>query len=233
LSSKKSSDMLLDEIIFGQDTPESKEEKVQNFTIYLMNNIDEIEELLGIKEPAIDPVKKKKLDTPPVVLPKIEPTPTPTPTPTAEENMTSMGNVDEVKEAMGVSNTQPIKVEKSINRKEGLAIRNEEMDSDSVYAIPQVNPVFPGGQNAMSNFFSKNITLPENSGKAIKGKVFVRFMVKKNGELSNIYLVKGLSDACNQEALRVVKKMPSWIPATQDKKNVNAWYILPIYFEIE
>jgi protein TonB len=67
----------------------------------------------------------------------------------------------------------------------------------------------------------------------VKGKVFIRFMVKKNGELSNIYLVKGLTNACNMEAIKVVKKMPSWIPATQKGNVVSSWYTLPIYFEIE
>ena len=228
ISSKGKKEMLLDEIIFGQDS-EQKETKSIEANKPLMTNIDEIEEVLGIKEEIkIDPVKKKKVEAPTTGVPiKIAPS-------VETENVTSMGNIDEVKEA-ATQNTkiEPSKAEIFDNKKTSLTINNDDTEVDSVYAIPQVNPMFPGGQSAMRNFFAKNIITPENDGKSVKGKVFVRFMVRKNGELSKIYLVKGLNEACNKEAIRVVKKMPSWIPAMQEGEEVNSWHTLPIYFEIE
>jgi hypothetical protein len=226
LLSKDKKEMLLDEIIFGQDS-EPKETKSIEVNKPLMSNIDEIEEVLGIKEEVkIDPVKKK-VETPVAVNPvKIAPL-------LETENVTSMGNVDEVKEALESVKIQPSKVENFINKKTSLTINIDDIEADSVYAIPQVSPIFPGGQNAMRSFFAKNIITPESDGKSVKGKVFVRFMVKKNGELAKIYLVKGLNDACNKEAIRVIKKMPSWIPATQEGETVSSWHTLPIYFEIE
>ena len=228
LSLKDKKEMLLDEIIFGQDS-DPKDIKSVEINKSLMSNIDEIEEVLGIKEDArIDPVKKKKVETPTVVVPvKTEPV-------VESENVTSMGNVDEVKEAIESTKIQPLKIENPATvKKTSLTINNDEIEADSVYSIPQVNPMFPGGQNAMRSFFAKNIITPESDGKSVKGKVFVRFMVKKNGELAKIYLVKGLNEVCNKEALRVIKKMPSWIPAMQEGEEVNSWHTLPIYFEIE
>jgi protein TonB len=227
LSSKGKKEMLLDEIIFGQDS-EQREVKNGDTNKPLMNNIDEIEEVLGIKEELkIDPVKKKKVETPPVVVPVKS-------TPSIEiDNVTSMGNIDEVKEALESIKSQPEKTQKLTNKKSSLKIENDEFEADSVYAIPQVSAMFPGGSNAMKSFFAKNVNSPESDGKSVKGKVFVRFMVKKNGEIAKIYLVKGLNDACNKEALRVIRKMPSWIPATQEGEDVNSWHTLPIYFEIE
>ena len=228
LSLKDKKEMLLDEIIFGQDS-DPKNIKSVEINKSLMSNIDEIEEVLGIKEEArIDPVKKKKVETPTVVVPvKTEPV-------VESENVTSMGNVDEVKEAIESTKIQPLKIENPATvKKTSLTINNDEIEADSVYSIPQVNPMFPGGQNAMRSFFAKNIITPESDGKSVKGKVFVRFMVKKNGELAKIYLVKGLNEVCNKEALRVIKKMPSWIPAMQEGEEVNSWHTLPIYFEIE
>ena len=227
LSSKGKKEMLLDEIIFGQDS-EQKEVKSSDMNKPLMNNIDEIEEVLGIKEELkIDPVKKKKVEVSPVIVPVKS-------TSNIEiDNVTSMGNVDEVKEALESIKLQPEKIEKQTNKKSSLKIENDEFETDSVYAIPQVSPMFPGGSNAMKSFFAKNVNSPESDGKSVKGKVFVRFMVKKNGEIAKIYLVKGLNDACNKEALRVIRKMPSWIPATQEGEEVNSWHTLPIYFEIE
>ena len=226
LLSKDKNEMLLDEIIFGKDS-ESKEIKSNEVIKPTMSNIDEIAEVLGIKEDIkIDPVKKKT-ETPVAIVPaKIT-------TVIETGNTTAMGNADEVKEAIESDKFQPKKIEKSVAKKSSLTINNDEIEADSVYSIPQVNPMFPGGQNAMRSFFEKNIITPEGDGKIVKGKVFVRFMVKKNGELSKIYLVKGLIEACNKEAIRVIKKMPSWIPAQQEGSAVNSWYTLPIYFEIE
>ena len=93
LSSKGKKEMLLDEIIFGQDS-EPKELQSTEIDKPMMNNIDEIEEVLGIKEEIrIDPFKKKKSGVPVSdILLKIA-------TPVETEEVTPMGNVDEVKEA--------------------------------------------------------------------------------------------------------------------------------------
>lgn len=228
LSSKGKKEMLLDEIIFGQDS-QLKDIKTTENAKPSMNNIDEIAEVLGIKEEIkIDPVKKKKVESSPVTT-----IPTKIPSSVEVENVISMGNVDEVEEAKKTVKTQSIKAENSTNKKASLTINNDDAEVDSVYAIPQVNPMFPGGISAMRSFFAKNIITPESDGKSVKGKVFVRFMVKKNGELTKIYLVKGLNDACNKEAIRVIKKMPVWIPAMQEGEDVSSWHTLPIYFEIE
>jgi hypothetical protein len=230
LLTKDKKEMLLDEIIFGQDSAEPKEAKYTEIVKPVMNNIDEIEEVLGIKEELkIDPVKKKKVEIPPVT------TPAKTNTVVETEDVTSMGNIDEVKEALNRDKSQILIKDNTVPKikKALLNIDNDDIEADSVYAIPQVSPMFPGGANAMRSFFAKNIITPESDGKSVKGKVFVRFMVKKNGELAKIYLVKGLNDSCNKEAIRVIKKMPSWIPATQEGDVVSSWHTLPIYFEIE
>ncbi len=223
ITSKEKKEMLLDEIIFGQDS-EKKNIIEDRESIALGSNIDEIEEVLGIKELAIDPVKKKKAEVSPVVLPVKTPESTP---------ISVMGNDDEVKEAIEkrVIDKNIISVNK--NEKGSLSIKLDDTEADSVYAMPQVRAMYPGGSGAMKTFFFTNTKTPESTGQIVKGKVFVRFMVKKNGELTKIYLIKGLTDACNQEAIRVIKKMPNWIPATHEGDEVNSWHTLPIYFEID
>ena len=225
LSSKDKKEMLLDEIIFGKES-ESKEIQSLEVSKSMMSNIDEIEEVLGIKEEVmIDPVKKKKVEASNVLVSeKVKP---------IVEIETVMGNRDEVKEAIESNKLQAVKTNEISDKKSLMSINSDDIDVDSVYSVPQVSPIFPGGQNAMRSFFAKNVITPESDGRILKGKVFVRFMVKKNGELTKIYMVKGLTDACNKEAIRVVKKMPSWIPASQDGEVVNSWHTLPIYFEIE
>jgi hypothetical protein len=228
VSSKSKKEMLLDEIIFGQESELKENKSIEaSKSKSIMNNIDEIEEVLGIKEEIKNDPVKKKTET------AVTSNPIKT-TPVIETvNIDAMGNTDEVKDAIGSDNFQSKKVDKYSDKKSSISINNDDMEVDSVYSIPEVSPAFPGGQNAMRNFFAKNIITPEGDGTTVKGKVFVRFMVKKNGELAKIYLVKGLNEACNKEAIRVVKKMPSWIPATQEGNVVSSWHTLPIYFEIE
>jgi TonB family protein len=223
ISTKNKSEMLLDEIIFGQDG-DKKIAQNNEISKNATNNIDEIAEISGIKEELIDPVKKKKLESSAIVPEKVfENIKLP------ETAITALGNVDEIKEAI----EKNVKAPEVRDSKSSLVINNNDIESDTVYAIPEIEATFVGGLNAMKQFFAKNIITPENTGKIVKGKVFIRFMVSRTGELSKIYLVKGLTNECNQEALRVVKKMSNWLPATQNGNRVHSWYTLPIYFEIE
>jgi TonB family protein len=214
LASKGKNDLLLDEIIFGQESDKKNNQEIENAKS-TTNNIDEIEEVLGIKEKEIDPVKKGSN--------------------TQTNNVASSAKVEtirinEIEEPTQkrLNNSNKIAPKSNI-----LAIVDDEVEMDTIYAIPQIPAMFPGGGNAMKQFFAKNIETPENVGQSVKGKVFVRFIVDKYGKISRIYLVKGLNDACNHEAMRVVKKMSSWIPAKEGQDNVNSWHTLPIYFEIE
>jgi hydroxymethylpyrimidine/phosphomethylpyrimidine kinase len=163
---------------------------------------------------------------------------------TDNTDKTITSNIDEIEEATGIIEVtkDPIKQKKEIviggkkvvvEMNTAPVIAEENAEPDTIYAVPQTPALFTGGQNAMKQFFLKNIHMPEGGGRLVKGKVFVRFMVNKNGQLSRIYLVKGLNEVCNKEALRVIKMMPTWIPAMEDGENVNSWHTLPIYFEIE
>ncbi len=163
---------------------------------------------------------------------------------TDNSDKTITSNIDEIEEATGIVEIakDPIKKRKEmvidgktvvVEMNTAPVIVDENAEPDTIYAIPETPAIFTGGQNAMKQFFSKNILMPEGNGTLVKGKVFVRFMVNKNGQLSRIYLVKGLTEACNKEALRVIKMMPHWIAAKEDGEIVNSWHILPIYFEIE
>jgi len=89
-------------------------------------------------------------------------------------------------------------------------------------------PKFPGGLAALKKFVSQNLVAPKNI--KITGRVFVSFVVEANGSLRDISLVRGLHKRYDEEALRVVKAMPKWIPAMQDGKAVRVRYYQPIEF---
>ena len=95
-------------------------------------------------------------------------------------------------------------------------------------------PVFPGGNDSLLNFIRKNLRLDPKieNGHGIPGKVIVRFVVSKTGEVTNVGVVRSLNPACDKEAIRVVKLLPKFTPGEQNGKKVDVWYTLPVFFKL-
>lgn len=90
---------------------------------------------------------------------------------------------------------------------------------------------FPGGMVALREYLSKNFVVPESvKGTGYKGKVYVKFIVSAEGNISNVKVVRGAPDCsdCDKEAIRVVKSMPKWTPGKISGKAVNSYHHLPI-----
>ncbi|WP_264553719.1 energy transducer TonB [Flavobacterium sp. N2038] len=95
--------------------------------------------------------------------------------------------------------------------------------------IPTIDtkPEFPGGPEALHNdFLKKNYKMPNVSN--LKGKVYVAFMVEQNGTLSNIKVLRDIGHGTGEEAIRVLKISPKWIPAKKNGKPVRWQYSFPI-----
>ncbi len=92
---------------------------------------------------------------------------------------------------------------------------------------------FPGGQEAMIQFFVDNIKYPEKARKeGIEGKVFVKFTVAKDGKITNVAIQESVSPELDAEAMRVVEMMPDWIPGEKDGKAVAVEITLPVKFAL-
>ena len=113
-------------------------------------------------------------------------------------------------------------------------IKIKKVDNDSIYQIVEVMPEFPGGTEKMMDYLSKNIKYPEAAKeKGISGRVFLSFVIEKDGAVSNVKVAKGIGKECDDEALRVVKAMPKWKPGLQKGKPVRVNYMLPIFFKLD
>jgi TonB family protein len=108
------------------------------------------------------------------------------------------------------------------------------MYSDSVYFVAEKMPEFAGGNQNLFRHLSTSIRFPEEAKrKAISGTVYVRFIVERNGELSNFKVMRGVGGGCEEEAIRVLKASPKWTPGMQKGKPVRVQYHLPVKFALK
>jgi len=94
-------------------------------------------------------------------------------------------------------------------------------------------PKYSGGDEALNKFIRENLKYPESAAEAgVEGRVVIRFVVDKKGVVTDATVIRGIY-LCNDEALRVVNKMPKWIPGKQDGKKVAVYVVLPIVFKLQ
>lgn len=99
----------------------------------------------------------------------------------------------------------------------------------------EIMPEFMGGEDALTRFLRKNIRYPHMAQEnGIEGKVFVQFVVNKDGSISDVQTVGAhRGGGLEEEAMRVVKLMPAWKPGRQSGRYVSVRYNLPIGFQLE
>lgn len=106
-------------------------------------------------------------------------------------------------------------------------------NKDSIVEFAEVMPVFPGGQQAMYDWISKNLVYPQEAIEdGIEGKVYVSFIIDIDGSVSSPHIVRGIGLICDKEAIRLVKTMPKWIPGKVKEKAVKMRYSVAINFKL-
>jgi len=108
-----------------------------------------------------------------------------------------------------------------------------EIVAEEILDIAEVEPEFPGGPAEMAKWIQKNVVYPELSREmGEQGTVYVQFVVNKNGSIEQTKILRGVSDALDKEAKRVVGDMPRWKPGEQAGKPVRVRYTIPIKFKL-
>lgn len=105
---------------------------------------------------------------------------------------------------------------------------------EPVYTVVEEMPKFPGGQEALLKYMVANVKYPENARKnGVQGTVFISFVVKKDGQVSNAKVLRGVDEELDKEALRVVSEMPKWNPGKEKGKPVKVQFNLPVAFKLD
>ena len=110
----------------------------------------------------------------------------------------------------------------------------EEPQEEVIFQVVEEMPQFPGGLGEAMKFLAKNIKYPVEAQQAkIEGRVIVRFVVGRDGSVSDVEVMRGVSPELDAEAVRVVSMMPKWIPGKQRGKAVAVKYTMPIMFRLQ
>ena len=103
-----------------------------------------------------------------------------------------------------------------------------------VYNVVEQMPSFPGGEAALLKYVNTHIKYPAIAQEQeISGVVVLRFVVKEDGSVGEVIVQKSLEKHCDEEAVRVVKSLPRFIPGKQQGKAVRVWYTLPVRYILQ
>ena len=116
----------------------------------------------------------------------------------------------------------------------GSTVAPPEPEDEKIYTIVEQPPTFPGGEQALLAYIAKNVKYPAIAQEQdIQGVVQVRFVVLEDGRVGQASVVKSLEKSCDEEALRVVRSLPRFLPGKQQGKAVRVWYTLPIRYQLQ
>lgn len=114
-----------------------------------------------------------------------------------------------------------------------VADEPEEEVADEIFTIVEEQPTPDGGMGAFYNFVKKNLKYPSQARRmGIEGKVFVQFVVDKDGTITDVQAIKGIGAGCDEEAVRVLKEHPKWKPGMQRGRPVRVRMVIPITFKL-
>jgi len=122
----------------------------------------------------------------------------------------------------------------TITKADQSTTKSDVVNEETVFTVVEDMPQFPGGDKALMTWISKNVKYPEIAQKnGIEGRVYIGFVVNKNGLVDRVKLMRGASPSLDTEALRVVNEMPTWTPGKQRGEAVSVAYTIPINFALK
>ncbi len=110
----------------------------------------------------------------------------------------------------------------------------EKKEPEKPFESVEQMPKFPGGDSELMKFIGNNLKYPTiDAENGIQGRVVLRFVVGKDGNVSDVTILRSLSPSSDKEAVRVVKSMPKWVPGMQNGRNVPVYFTLPVLFRLQ
>ncbi len=163
--------------------------------------------------------EKQEEEPPPPTPPEVQAPPP------IQEEIKIEENTEEEPQATVVVAPPPIPIGKEDKK---------EVIEEEIIEFPDVDATFPGGTAEMMKFLQSNIVYPPMAiANEDQGKVYLNFVVEKDGSISNVEIQRGVSPELDREAKRVLRKMPKWVPGEASGKKVRARCRIPIVFTLQ
>ena len=168
-----------------------------------------------------------------ITFQNLKPPPPPPPAPKLTDLMEIVEDdsaVDDDLEIEDVDDKSEVEEKVEVNYDDYGDYGDEYVDEEMIFEFVEAMPSFPGDLN---KWLAKNTKYPQEAlENNITGRVYVQFVVEKNGSITQVKVVRGVDKALDQEAVRVVSSMPKWKPGMQRDKAVRVKYTVPINFQL-
>lgn len=139
--------------------------------------------------------------------------------------------IEEIEIDLDIEMTEEQAIEEQVFEPAELEV--EEEKADEIFTIVEQQPEPLGGYTTFYEYVSKNLKYPMLAQRHnIEGRVYVQFVVEKDGSLTEILIVKGIGGGCDEEAQRIIENAPTWKPGKQRGRPVRVKMILPIHFQL-
>lgn len=117
--------------------------------------------------------------------------------------------------------------------RKSVELKDNEIAEREIFAIVEESPHYPGGDLLRLKFLQENVHYPQAAREAlIQGVVYLTFVVEKDGSITDVHVLRGIGGGCDEEAIRVIKQMPKWIPGKQRGNPVRVQFNLQINFKL-
>lgn len=123
--------------------------------------------------------------------------------------------------------------ETEIEKYEPVVEDDVEEEEAPIFTVVESMPEFPGGEASRMQYLADNIKYPQMARESgIQGRVFVTFVVERDGHVTDVKVLRGIGGGCDEEAIRVIQNMPKWTPGKQRGKPVRVQFNMPILFKL-
>ena len=139
----------------------------------------------------------------------------------------------EIYGAEGINGVIEIKTKKPVLLDVVVKTEAQTEPDDKPFDVVEQMPEFPGGQEALMQFLRQEVKYPkEAEEKGLQGRVVVRYIIEKDGSISEVEIAKSVNEYLDAEAIRVVNAMPKWKPGKQKGEPVRVKFTIPITFRL-
>lgn len=199
-------------------------------TLFAFEYSTKAEEKKELQAPMEEQVEEEIIQ---ITFQNLKPPPPPPPTPKLTDLMEIVEDDSQIDEELEIEDVNDMsEVQEQVDYEDYGDYGDEYSDEEEIYQFVEEMPSFPGGD--LQKWLQKQARYPMSAlENGISGKVYVQFVIEKDGSVTQVQVIRSVDRDLDNEALRVVKSMPKWKPGRQQDKAVRVKYTVPVNFQMQ